>query len=320
MAAALDQKLLTHVCRLWRLRLARLRPDLVIQGSPDRSAARVVIEDARGALYLVEQIPPATAMHRMRIAAILEQLHARGMGAVVPYLSDRRGQHVLPFGTSYWQISPYLDGDALSRPGWVRDAWRGDALAAFLCELRSCSKGLAQATDSVFSPHAYCRDLLATIKNRRPDLARALAPISEPLLGSWLPSDGALPLAFCHGDPHPLNVIWRGKSIRAVIDWEFCGLKPAPYDAALVIGCVGIEDPAALTGGFATAFLAGLRKSELLGDASMQALWAHVVAIRFAWLSDWLRRGDEEMVGLELAYLQLLVARREGLENAWLDA
>jgi hypothetical protein len=31
-----------------------------------------------------------------------------------------------------------------------------------------------------------------------------------------------------------------------------------------------------------------------------------VAASRFGWLSEWLRRGDREMLGLELDYLDLL--------------
>jgi len=35
---------------------------------------------------------------------------------------------------------------------------------------------------------------------------------------------------------------------EALIDWEFCGLRPEMYDAALVVGCLGMEDPRSLTG------------------------------------------------------------------------
>ncbi len=53
-------------------------------------------------------------------------------------------------------------------------------------------------------------------------------------------------ISFCHGDLHPLNVIWGEKSIRAVIDWEFSGIKPEIYDLANMLGCLGMEDPANL--------------------------------------------------------------------------
>ena len=45
-------------------------------------------------------------------------------------------------------------------------------------------------------------------------------------------------MAFAHGDYHPLNVIWTKAGIAAVIDWEFSGLKPEMYDAAILVGCL----------------------------------------------------------------------------------
>jgi len=42
-----------------------------------------------------------------------------------------------------------------------------------------------------------------------------------------------------------------------------------------------------------------------------------VLALRFAWLSDWLRRGDREMIDLEAVYIGLLLGEREALERAW---
>ncbi|NLX43891.1 MAG: hypothetical protein GXY79_10490, partial [Chloroflexi bacterium] len=52
-----------------------------------------------------------------------------------------------------------------------------------------------------------------------------------------------------------------------------------------------------------------------LADAS--TLWSLVVANRFAWLSDWLRRQDEEMVALEQEYIALLIRGRAQLQDTW---
>jgi homoserine kinase type II len=42
-----------------------------------------------------------------------------------------------------------------------------------------------------------------------------------------------------------------------------------------------------------------------------------VLAARFAWLSDWLRRRDAEMIDLEAVYMGLLLEKRDELRDAW---
>lgn len=67
-----------------------------------------------------------------------------------------------------------------------------------------------------------------------------------------------LPLSFCHGDLHPLNVIWYQDRIKAVIDWEFTGMNPDIYDAANLVGCAGIENPNGLGMSMVKTFLVAL--------------------------------------------------------------
>lgn len=73
-----------------------------------------------------------------------------------------------------------------------------------------------------------------------------------------------LSYAFCHGDLHPLNVIWMHDKIHAVIDWEFAGFKPDIYDAANLVGCAGIENPEGLSMPMVTAFLQSIRKADMI--------------------------------------------------------
>ncbi len=314
----LDLQMIIRVGRLWRLRLTSVHPELSPAGSPDRCLARGVAGTDDGRLYLVERLAPLDAPHKMQIASLLEALAGVGLPGVNPYLATGNGHHVVPLGPAYWQISPYLEGAPLPRPGWVWDAWRGSALADWLCGLQAASRLVRLPAEPPYSLTGFIQALLDRLLTHRPELAATLAPDVDPLLSEWLPPEGTLASGFCHGDPHPLNVIWapEGEGIRAVIDWEFCGFKPAAYDAALLIGCVGIEEPGALTGPFVRALLAGLRAGGHPAGAE-PALWALVVATRFGWLSDWLRRGDEEMVALEQDYIRLLVDHRATLERAW---
>jgi homoserine kinase type II len=39
--------------------------------------------------------------------------------------------------------------------------------------------------------------------------------------------------------------------------------------------------------------------------------------MRFAWLSEWLRKDDREMIGLELDYMDLLIQNRDALARVW---
>ena len=126
-----------------------------------------------------------------------------------------------------------------------------------------------------------------------------------------------LPTALCHGDYHPLNVIWSSGGINAVIDWEFMGCKPEIYDMANLIGCIGIEDPEALAGDLVQAFIGTMRDARVFSDDSWSALFGFVTALRFAWLAEWLRNQDAEMITLECVYMNLLVENADLLAGLW---
>ena len=58
-------------------------------------------------------------------------------------------------------------------------------------------------------------------------------------------------------------------------------------------------------------------KANALSPVCWQHLAEWVVAIRFAWLSDWLRRRDREMIDLEVTYIHLLIHNRRALKDYW---
>ena len=147
--------------------------------------------------------------------------------------------------------------------------------------------------------------------------ARAVEPAYRRLEERFFSVHDGLALAFCHGDPHPLNVIWGRDGIRGVIDWEFSGHKPEVYDAALLAGCIGMEDPESLAGPMALEFLDELKAAAAIGRAGWAVFPEFVLSLRFAWLSDWLRKRDAEMVELETDYIRLLLKHLEDLRQAW---
>ncbi len=131
------------------------------------------------------------------------------------------------------------------------------------------------------------------------------------------PVHDQFPISFCHGDLHPLNVIWSEDDMLAVIDWEFLGHKTEAYDAANLVGCIGMERPQGLTGDLAFEFIQSLRQTPYLSEASWKRFFELVLALRFAWLSEWLHRNDPEMVELEMVYISLLLENRDLLLRSW---
>jgi len=303
--------------RFWGLTPVELLDDCAIAGSPERCLQRAVVRDVDGKRRLIESLSPAALSRKAAIAETLQRLADAGLNAVYPYLPTRRGDRQPFYAGRYWQMMPYLSGVALPRPDWAEHAWRGEALARFLLELRLVSQQAGLDPGTVFSLPDYADALLARIADHRSDLLPRLEPIRAQLVDRLWPRYDGLRVAFCHGDYHPLNVIWGGQEIRAVIDWEFCGQKPALYDLVNLMGCVGVEAPEALTGPLVTALLDALRAGGWGCDDDWDALPDLVLGLRFAWLSEWLRKDDAAMIDLELDYMALLRLRRDELAVRW---
>lgn len=96
-------------------------------------------------------------------------------------------------------------------------------------------------------------------------------------------------------------------TLVAAIDWEFCGKQPLLYDVANCVGCCGFEHPSALTGPLVTALTQTLIAGGL--SSSLMALLPRMIlASRFGWLAEWLRKHDNDMLDMELDYMGILTA------------
>jgi homoserine kinase type II len=58
-----------------------------------------------------------------------------------------------------------------------------------------------------------------------------------------------------------------------------------------------------------------LNQSKWVSNASWEVLIEFVIAIRFAWLSEWLRHDDLEMIALETVYMNLLTDNADMLKK-----
>jgi homoserine kinase type II len=286
----------------WNLDFTGMDSSAPIEGSPERAAARVVVRDADGTHWILEQIEEKNLAGKQQIAEQLEALSA--VEPIHPYRRTADGS----FFSNGWMLRPYVDGIPLQRPGYLDDLWRIDAMADFLIRLRQRTDGMS---GPVFSICDYAQQRMAVWRSRTSALAGKLERSFQTLEKTFFPVHDQLPVSFCHGDFHPLNIVWGTESIRSVIDWEFCGIKPELYDAALLVGCIGFEDPDNLIKEPVIRLVHRLRSAGYGSDES----WAHFLeltaTIRTGWMSEWIRRHDREARQMEFVYIDILVDQRD---------
>jgi homoserine kinase type II len=297
-------KFLQSILDCWNLTCTKAQPEIPIQGSPERSLDRIVL-DAGEKRYLLEEICASSLPHKILIAERVALLAARGLPVAAPVAgpNGKLIQHALG---QHWQLTEFLAGVELDHESYWRETWRGEALAHFLVDMRRVSRDMAVEKEEVFDLGAYAKRIAHDAKRMQPKIFAQLAPLFA-LIDRRLPPD--LPVAFCHGDPHPQNMIWGTDRILGAIDWEFSGPKCVLHDMALIVGCVGSEDEDALNGPLVTAFLDTLRSCDELTPALEQHLPAWTLALRTAWLAEWLRREDAAMIEFEVFYMKTLAER-----------
>jgi homoserine kinase type II len=313
----LDETIIS-AASLWNLDIKIIVKDKEIAGSPERCEFRFVVQDRDDRLYVIESLLHEEVSHKRNIINTLNFLSERGVKEIQPYLSNTKGESILHHEDRFWQVIPYVDGITLDRPNYVFDKWRGKVVAEFLIQLRDRSNGVPNfSPTNSFSIKKYIYMLLDRIKEYESALFMEIQPLVEFLEKSFMGIHDTLPTAFCHGDFHSLNIIWSPSGINAVIDWEFLGYKPELYDAANMIGCIGVEAPESLIHDFVGDFIFYLKHAGVMSPVSWEYLLEFVIALRFAWLSEWLRHNDREMIKLETTYMNLLMNNSGDIRNAW---
>lgn len=302
---------MTDMLRPWTLALDQERPDRFIPGSPERCIERRVLQDAEGGLWVLERIAASQAARREVLGRLLAGLATAGLGQACAYRSCAEGGYVRRDERGgCWQLSPFVEGEALAAPGYTEDDAPGEELAGFLIALRAAAGKMGKgegipAGAGEFFLAPYVAKLLAELRHHAPKVHSRAAEVAESLR-PFLDLEPSLPRVLCHGDLHPMNAVWREGKIAAVIDWEFAGFKHALYDIANTLGCLGIENPRTFSRGAGGAMLRSLKESGQLSPELATLLRPAVAASRFGWLSEWLRKEDREMVEMELDYLEML--------------
>ncbi len=306
------------VLKHWGIEFKAERPDTPLSGSTERTLLRTVIEDAEARHLILEKIDPRMVDRKREIASAVNFLSSRGVAGVHPYLRNRDGDFITKAASGFWQVSPFIEGVALNRPDYTNEAWRGRVLARFLVDMKEQSEDIPFGSPGCpFSIVKFIVDLMTRMTRYNPHQAAAVQGAYRHLEKHFFSAHDRLAVSFCHGDPHPVNVIWGADQIQAVIDWEFMGYKPEIYDAALIVGCIGMEDPESLPGPLVMALLEELRAAGCFEISGFAVLPEFVLALRFAWLSEWLRKEDNKMVEMETDYIHLLLRDRERLRRNW---
>ncbi|MCW7753082.1 phosphotransferase [Desulfobotulus sp. H1] len=293
-------------------------PEIPLAGSPERSQGRMAIRTEKG-LFVLERFSPNQAPVKNRIARLLFQLQEQKMPWILPPLQDGEGKYLMKQKGYFYQLTPYIQGENLPRPEYTKDGWRGRFFAAFICHLLEKGSQTGFRTP-FFDIIDYIRALMEVLQRREPSLYQNLLGIQKWVIHALTPLMPHIPVKLCHGDLHPVNALFEKKELLYIIDWEFCGSKPEIHDLANLLGCLGSEDPVALQEDFALQAIRGVNASGLLSSAGLQALFPMVVAIRFCWLSEWLRKQDLDMISLEQDYLKLLIHYEDAITRCWFNA
>jgi homoserine kinase type II len=311
-------KALGQIVAFWGIQFKQTHPFVKIEGSPERTEYRIVIEAATRELYLLEKIHERKRELKTKIIMALDHLHSNKVPFIQPYLQSPAGEYFHDYYGGIWQCVPFRTNLPLDREKYLFEAWRGKAMAEFLIQLQRGAVGISGfEKNKIFSIKDYIYDLLKRLEKYNPEMMEHAEPFVHYLEKGFFQVHDRFPSAFGHGDLHPLNIIWTAQGIGVVIDWEFLGYKPEIYDAANLLGCLGMENPESLTGELVQEFVSRMRSAQIWSPFSWEYLFEFIVAIRFAWLSEWLRKSDSEMVAMELDYLNLLVANSDRLKAQW---
>lgn len=290
----------------WGLDYSKTHDNMIVTGSPERTNYRIVVETRDQKLFLLERIRSSDYERKVLIADMLQTLHESGLDSVNLYIPSGDNK-IVEFAGEYWQLSRYLESTELQRPDYAFEARRGLATSLFLKQFRVAAANLPkEKVANYINFRDFFFSFVAKLEYNNSEIYDRVADVIKLLQEKLWPEFDNIPLEFAHGDFHCLNIIWNEFCVNAVIDWEFFAVQPDNYDLANMLGCLGMEDPEALGAGFAFELVSQCKDDYFTSPRSLKLLPAMIIAVRFAWLSDWLKRDDKEMIDLECTYINIL--------------
>jgi homoserine kinase type II len=316
----MEDNYLKEVLGFWNIDCKEVKKRLILYGSPERSTYRVGIADQSDSLFMLEKIAPTSKNRKLEIAKDLENLKSNDMlPLAINYLQNNHRQYITNANDELWMLTPYIQGVFLNQSTYLDEEWRGLVMADFLISLRTAQKiNLPIQKDECIYPIVpYVKELLSVMYSFNKTELTQISRVIQYLEKYFFEVAPTLPVSFCHGDFHAANIVWGRNDVRGVIDWEFCGIQPELYDVSNMLGCLGMENPSAFGMKIVKNFINQLKSSKLFSNLSWTYLFDLMLAQRFAWLSEWFRKNDEEMIELEIVYINLLLDNQEEIKSLW---
>lgn len=247
-----------------------------------------------------------------REVALLEALHAAGVPVALP-LRLRDGRRVHRFAGKPFAVYPFVEGDILCQRRVTAAATEqvGEALAR-VHRVDAAVPGLGEGR---FRLDDLRKRLDRVDESGRADLVEAARRVRR-LMDHYEPQRSAgLPCGIIHGDLFRDNVLFRGGTIAALLDFESASRGVFAYDVMVTVlaWCFGDDLDLDLAG----ALLEGYRRVRPLASEELRALPVEgaFVCLRFATtrLTDFSLRVPEGTPPIR--HYQRFLARLEALKQ-----
>ncbi|HNW82296.1 MAG TPA: phosphotransferase [bacterium] len=296
-----------EILHIWNIEFDSII-DANIYGALSRMAGRTAVLDKNGRKYLVEKHHFWNLDKKLKIAENIEIINSSGFSVCTPYLKNKEGKAACEFKNRVWMIQPFIENDLLKRPDYLDDWTKGKNAAVALLKLYEVTSD-RKMNDIIegFSLVTHTEDLISKIKKSYPEIHTELKDVIHIIEQLFNRSIKDSRLIFCHGDYHPMNILWKNDTVVSVIDWEFSGYRPALTDVANIIGCAGFENRNAIDRDFVKEFIKIIENSGFFSDSELKNLMLFVLGFRFSgWLNEWINDRDIEMIQREINYLKIL--------------
>ncbi len=300
-----------EIISFWELSFSAVGENSLITGSPNRTETRFLFSDNDGRAYIAEGYNAGKKTPQIRQNMLLEFLKEKSLPGIHPFYRTRTGEHGVDFDGLFWQIRPYIPAENIPRPLLAERREYGILWAEFLLQMKNIIAG-ADDPPPMPNPPFYMTNFLPQLytfaERKMPSITGKLQEF-ERLLAPFFRWERRAEGMFAHGDFHPGNILLGNGTIRAVIDWEFAGVKFPGYDMALLIGCLAMDHPKNLNSPAVRAFQDTLCNNNYIPDEAWEHLPLLIAATRLGWLGEWLLLDDEALVLQEMALLSILLEK-----------